>query len=192
MIEFDEARHIYTVDGKTVPSVTHITRFLSVDLMTANTWARDAAADRGTRVHAITACIDYGEMPEVEEDIAGYVDAYLRFLADYSVEWDGIERIVYCEEFGYAGTCDRFGRVDGVPTVLDIKTSAALRVPQVSAQCAAYERALWWADNATRRLSALRLARDGTYEYRALDKSTGWELFRACLTIQHHIKGRLS
>lgn len=192
MIEFDEERHIYTVDGKTVPSVTHITRFLSVDLMTANTWARDAAAERGSRVHAITACIDYGEMPDVEEDIAGYVDAYLRFLNDYHVEWDGIERIVYNVTFGYAGTVDRFGKIDGIPAVLDIKTSAALHVPQVSAQCAAYERALWEMTAVTRAICALRLAKDSTYEFRNLDKYNGYELFRSCLTIQKHIKGRLT
>ena len=82
MITFDEAAHRYTVDGVEVPSVTEVCRFLSYDQKSDKPWLAKAAADRGTRVHAACAAIDYGIDPEETEDISGYLKAYRRFLKD--------------------------------------------------------------------------------------------------------------
>jgi hypothetical protein len=37
-----------------------------------------------------------------------------------------LERVVYCEDCGYAGTMDLYARVKGVATVLDWKTGRAI------------------------------------------------------------------
>ena len=50
-LEFDEEKHLYTLNGVELPSVTEICRFLNYDTaVNAKPWLRDAAADvpRGT------------------------------------------------------------------------------------------------------------------------------------------------
>lgn len=51
------------------------------------------------------------------------------------------ERIVYSQEFGYAGTLDWFGTLNGAPTLGDWKTSSAI-YPEAKMQVAAYAMAM--------------------------------------------------
>ena len=113
-ISFDETAHTYSVDGVELPSVTTVCRFLSYDQKSDRPWLAKLAADRGTRIHAACVLLDYGETPEDEPDIAGYLTAYRRFLSDYRPEWAGIEYITACPALGLAGTVDRYGWLYGV------------------------------------------------------------------------------
>ena len=67
-VTFDDAKHAYTVDGKAVPSVTQLVAPLGADYdepeddMLALTV--DAAADRGTTMHAYLAHRLTGGTPE--------------------------------------------------------------------------------------------------------------------------------
>ena len=141
MITFDEAAHRYTVDGVEVPSVTEVCRFLSYDQKSDKPWLAKAAADRGTRVHAACAAIDYGIDPEETEDISGYLKAYRRFLKDYRPDWEGIEYTVGSAELGIAGTIDRFGTLyDGRRCILDIKTGSQLHDAPLRVQLTGYKR----------------------------------------------------
>lgn len=172
-VVFDEANHTYTVDGVELPSVTHICRFLTHDTaINARPWLRDAAADRGSRIHAYTAMIDYGEPlvdEEIDIDCLGYVQAYRRFLKDYKPEWYGIETVMGSTELGFAGTCDRYGKVNGVNTVMDIKTGSSVNGTAVMSQLEGYWYLLYdekdfYADD----YSVLLLRKDGTYSYESL------------------------
>ena len=90
LLFFDQG-HKYTLDGEELPSVTTITRFLSYDYKSDSPWLAQAAARRGSDVHAACAMLDYGEEPETDPEISGYLKAYLRFLMDYQPDWEGIE-----------------------------------------------------------------------------------------------------
>jgi len=179
-ITFDEATHTYTVDGRVVPSVTTVCRFLSVDLQSGKPWLAKEAADRGTRVHAACAALDWGEEPDVTPDIAGYITAYRRFLKDYRPEWEGIEYTVGNQVL--AGTIDRFGYLyDSRFCILDIKTGARLHDVPLRGQLTGYRLLL-----ALQRhlppdafLYALQLSRDGTYVLREVRQDD--ELLKACL-----------
>ena len=126
-IEFDEQKHLYTVDGVKMPSVTEI-----LSPLTARHYGEISketlrlAADRGTAVHEACECLDYGL--DIDEDFPaewlGYVRAYAEFLNDYRPKWEGIEEMVYHELQGYCGRVDRYGLIDGKMSVLDIKTTA--------------------------------------------------------------------
>lgn len=131
-IEFDEEKHIYTVDGKVYPSVTDICSPITADHYgNINSAVLEMASRRGTAVHEATELIDLGTMPEDDPEIDGYVNAYLDFLLDYKPRWeyiewigcfddlwDGMHRIKYC------GTIDRAGYVGNEFWVMDIKTTA--------------------------------------------------------------------
>ena len=188
MITFDEAAHRYTVDGVEVPSVTEVCRFLSYDQKSDKPWLAKAAADRGTRVHAACAAIDYGIDPEETEDISGYLKAYRRFLKDYRPDWEGIEYTVGSAELGIAGTIDRFGTLyDGRRCILDIKTGSQLHDAPLRAQLTGYKRLLaldrgFYPDY----LYALQLSKDGTYHLREVRQDD--ELLSACIFINNAVE----
>lgn len=196
MIEFDAAAHRYTVNGRELPSVTHVCRFLSVDVAAnARPWLRDMAADRGTRVHAYTVMLDYGEEPEeVEPDCAGYLEAYRRFLRDFRPKWAGIETVLGSEVLGYAGTCDRHGTVrianKRTPCILDIKTGAELHHAATAAQLQGYSHLLNRPQSdPPALLLALHLRRDGTYAlYDETD--TAPHLFLNCMVLHRAMKNK--
>lgn len=184
MIQFDEATHTYTVDGVEVPSVTTVCRFLSYDQKSDKPWLAKEAADRGTRIHAACAAMDWLNDPVAyDPDIAGYLLAYRRFLDDYRPDWEGIEYTVGNAAFGLAGTIDRFGHLyDGRSCILDIKTGAKLHDAPLRAQLSGYKRLLvqdrhFWPDH----LYALQLSRDGTYVLREVWQDD--QLLDACMFI---------
>lgn len=177
-LQFDSVSHTYILDGTVLPSVTHICRFLAYDYKSDRPWLAAEAARRGTAIHEACALIDYGEEPEETAEIAGYLRAYRRFLADYRPEWKGIECPLGSLALGYAGTPDRFGVIAGRRVLVDIKTGR-LHVPAVSAQLWGYETLLATADfDAIQADYALRLDKSGIYELRPID--TSYPLFTAC------------
>ena len=187
-ITFDEAAHRYTVDGVEVPSVTAVCRFLAYDQKSDKPWLAKVAADRGTRVHAACAAIDYGLDPEEADDISGYLKAYRRFLKDYRPDWEGIEYTAGSAELGMAGTIDRFGTLyDGRRCILDIKTGSQLHDAPLRAQLTGYKRLIaldrgFYPDY----LYALQLSKDGTYHLREVRQDD--ELLSDCIYINNAVE----
>lgn len=185
MLTFDEATHTYTLDGIRLPSVTEVTRFCAYDYKSDRPWLAEAAARRGTAVHEACALIDYGEEPEETPEIAGYLKAYRRFLADYKPEWKLIEHPIGSILLGYAGTLDRFGTIDGAPAILDIKTGQ-LHDAALSAQLTAYaelRQAETFLLPPEPALYALKLSNDGTYILKRVEPRL--VLLNACITLHH-------
>lgn len=201
-IDFDEEKHEYSVGGIKIPSVSEILAPLSADrYRDLNPAVLQQAAARGTAIHEATQAIDYGAEPEPNPDLDGYLEAYMKFLWEHEVEWHMIEQIVYYNRTEdelpiYAGTVDRYGLVDGVPTVVDIKTYASLTTDsQLAASCqtALYRDALeevasqYIATWVKQNRAILHLRKDGTYRLVNLDewdekhgfnsRSTAWMLY---------------
>lgn len=126
MNSFDEATHIYRIDGVEVPSVTQICSILTASKYTGNQSIIDAARARGTAVHELCEAYDYGTLEEVPTELAGYVKAWMDFCRDYRPEWLYIEHQLYSHRLGFAGTCDRIGVIDGKTRVVDIKTTTSM------------------------------------------------------------------
>lgn len=112
-----------------------------------------SAADLGTAVHA--ACEEYaltGRRPEVDDEVAPFLDQFDRWLDRWQPEYHATEVTVYSPSYGYAGCCDGFLSVvdrDGqnVRLIIDYKTSreaydkqgrAKGPYPEVGLQLAAY------------------------------------------------------
>ena len=188
---FDEETHTYTLYGHVIPSVTQIIRFLDVDVDKSRPWLRDEAARKGTIVHEACALIDYGE-PDVLElipsDVQGYVMAYLHFLQDNPCEWKYIELPSWCDYKGtyYAGTIDRYGLMNGVPVLLDIKTGSAGIKMRHTAQLTGYRNFPGIDKDCF--LYILYLKRDGTYKL--APHMPDEELFDACMTLHNKTGGK--
>jgi ATP-dependent exoDNAse (exonuclease V) beta subunit len=187
---FYDDSHKYTVDGKEVPSVSELTRFLTRELYNdAPQYFLDQAAKRGTRIHKATEAIDKFGTVEIEDEYAGFVKAYVSFLKDHNVSWEKIEWPV-CrkdDEMPYAGTIDRVGTLDGKTVILDIKTTAnisGLHKLCYTAQLNLYRLAI--KEKLVDELWVLQLKKDGTYKLIQLEENK--ELAQACLTMHYAIQ----
>lgn len=191
---FNTNDHSYLYQGKRVPSVTEIIRFLNVDVIgTASREARDAAAERGTRIHEACTVYDFDPDAEIDGDIVGYVQAYADFRRDYGIrDW-----LLYEAMFGnyeFAGTLDRYGMVDGKPTVLDIKTGSKLHMEAHAVQLAGYAYLLRQNNYLPLQGAVLHLKKDGKYTLKFTDVDIHGipsKMFGKCLTLHNYLKGEI-
>lgn len=133
-------------------------------------WLRDARfrrpkdsisdAEFGTGIHAL--CEEYAltgvkptpdaqMFPGADLELARQcLDGFDRWLHEFQPTYLATEVTVYNATYGYAGTCDGFLSIDGVPLIIDYKSSRKSRdgrgqptglYPEVAAQLAAYRHA---------------------------------------------------
>jgi hypothetical protein len=95
--------------------------------------AKQQAASIGTAMHAgIEWALrtqleeDAGPEPRLPDAAAWAVESWKDWAKSVALEPLAIERTVYCEVCGYAGTLDLYARVSGVLTVLDWKRQGDL------------------------------------------------------------------
>ena len=108
------------------------------------------SADIGTKVHEMIASfydVDTKEgisgvnfdVRNLEVEAVKALMAFLKWNDAYSPSATQNEILVHSEEKGYAGTADMFCTIDGIPTVIDFKTSNNGRMyPEAKYQTAAY------------------------------------------------------
>ena len=154
---------------------------------------RDAAAERGARIHEACTAFDFdGEEAEVDGDIVGYVQAYANFLRDYSIKnWLLFETpMVSSGSRPFAGTIDRYGPIDGASTLVDIKSGSKIYKPVTRAQLAGYRELLLDKGYSVSRTAILHLRRDGTYGYHSspADDAAATDAFFNCLKLHHYIE----
>ena len=99
---------------------------------------RNAAAVKGTRIHALADKLANGEEVQVPDELAGHVDSCVRFLDEFDVVTVCTEMPVYHDRYLYAGTFDLIADVAGERWLLDFKTSASGAYGDTAFQLAAY------------------------------------------------------
>ena len=103
--------------------------------------SRNAAAVRGTQVHALADKLACGEEVAVPDELAGHVDSCVRFLNDWDPQAILTETPVYHEKYLYAGTLDLLVQMEGETWLLDFKTSKSGAYGDTAFQLAAYANA---------------------------------------------------
>lgn len=159
--------HKYVLaDGTKVPSVSEIIEPLSklvygdIDSEVL-AWAQM----RGTAVHELTVKLDNERIAEAPYELSGYLEAYAKFLQEHKVRWIYTEK-PFAKDREYAGTIDRYGFVDDIRTILDIKTSSKITGKNLvvyEAQLNLYRRMLEAHEEQVNRLVILHLKKDGGY-----------------------------
>ena len=139
----------------------------------------EAARQRGTDVHSWIDGYHFGMQSEPEPEIAGYCEAYLRFLRECAMEIVGVEQVVESTTYRYRGRLDLRAVIEGKLWVLDVKATAS--VPQVAAlQLAGYALCL----NEPHRRGVLHLRADGWKLVEFPEKSDVHD-WLACVRIAH-------
>lgn len=180
-LAFDEETHRYWLDDAEVPSVTTVLAGAGlVDWTYCNEWARE----RGSLVHKaihieLTSGLDWAS---VDELFHPYISAALAALQDMRCETKVSEGRVFSRLYGYAGTLDWIGIVDGKLSLFDWKTGPT--VPAYALQTAAYADA--YAEETGQRVErryAVRLKQDGTYCFEPFASRDDIVNFRAALRV---------
>lgn len=111
----------------------------------------DAAAKRGTEVHALAEKLVVGQEITVPDELAGHVDSYVQFLDEWDVQAELVEFVVMSPKHGYAGTADLYATITNpedpdtrLRALLDIKTSRSGIFGETALQLSAYRFAEQW------------------------------------------------
>ena len=179
---FRKEDHKYFLNGEEIPSVSELTRFLSREVYgEADPIALDRAAEKGTAVHNALQTLDEKGEVEVDDEYAGYIQAYLKFREDHNVEWRKVEWMVHTDKF--AGRIDRYGYVDGTPCIVDFKTTSRISKAHEVLYTAA--QSLYWMaihdEHPVNMLYIIQLKSDGTYKLIPL--SVDAALASACIIL---------
>ena len=165
ILQYFDKGHIYMLEGERIPCVSDLCRFLHREIYKeAPIWQLEAAADRGTKVHAATEVLDKTGQAEIEDEYLPYLQAYAQFRQEHDVQWELIEHPDYHPAHRYAGTIDRYGMLDGFSTLLDIKTTYKVYKPLCSASLNLYRMTLEARNKKVERLTILHLRKDGSYK----------------------------
>jgi hypothetical protein len=131
---YDPEKHLYTIDGIVVPSVTQVLKPLY-------RWTGEPgyAADLGTVVHECCALLSAGSLDEdsVAEAARPYVDGWRQLLDTGRVEVLAPEKRMWHEKRRFGGTLDLIVKFDGREAIWDWKTGASIG-PEVGVQLAGY------------------------------------------------------
>lgn len=100
---------------------------------------RDAAANKGTKVHKLAEQLIAGEEVLVPDELKGHVDSYVDFLEQMDPDPVAVEGVGISRRHRYMGTFDLLAEIDGLGlALLDIKTSRSGIFPETALQIAAY------------------------------------------------------
>ncbi len=148
--------------------------------------AKEEARVRAARYMAGSDVDRAGGQPITAQDLWPRFRALEDFFADHDLKTEQSEQAVGSVKHAYAGTFDWFGRLDGVPTLIDAKNTNMLswRHP---VQLGGYENARReMGMERARRLLVLRLTAVATYEIADVAKLGGYAHARR--TFLHQLK----
>ena len=187
-----DSNHIYrdTETGLTIPNVTSILEKAGlVDFSMVNPEKLKRAQDFGKAVHL--ACHLYDkhnlDMGSLDPALKPYLEDWIKWKKDSGFLIDSSEKIVYSKIYNYAGTYDRVGLLDGVRTLIDIKTGTTLPKTialQIAAYMGAANEGRKMADKIKRRLSIWLLG-DGQARPAEYKERTDFRVFTSCLNIMN-------
>lgn len=172
LIEFNPDTHVYTVDSRTVPSVTQV-------IATDTRFCDEFSRQRGTGVHAAIHFFEEDDLDESSLDpaIRPYFEAYRKFKNESGFVTLASEQIVYSATFDYCGTLDLYGLLNGRRVIIDCKSGVVPKT--VDMQLAAYKFAMkemgWKVETGF----SLQLKSDSKYSLKEHDTVKAFEQFVA-------------
>ncbi len=163
-LTFDQGAHLYKLNGEIIPSVTQIMEPLSkkkYEAISERTLRQ--AAEKGEAVHeGCENWLKFG-IEDVPAEYMGYFRAFKDWWFTRNPELVGSEIRIYHRLHRYAGTIDLLLYIDGVLTLVDIKTTWNLEEKMCRTQLEAYAQALASHGIYVQDKRILHLKRDGKW-----------------------------
>ena len=190
-LQFDDSKHIYTLNGLEIPSVTTIMKPLSnAEYKGISENVLNRAAEKGTAVHNAAENWAKFQIEDIEPEYKGYFDAFLSWWEEKKPVMVGSEVRLYHKIMRYAGTADLIAWIDGELTLVDYKTTSKLIEMNCGVQLEAYSKALASHGIEVQGKRILHLKKDGKYaemKFRSPD-TRRWTVFGALKTVYDYIE----
>lgn len=191
-LTFDEAGHVYTLDGAVVASVTEIIKPLS-DFTRVPEAVLENKRSLGKAVHKAIELWEQQDLnvDELDPLAIPFFEAWLKFKEDNSFRALIVEQPVASAKFRCAGTPDVLGtRGPGTTPdeILDVKCVWKMD-PATGVQIAGYEELVAeWTGVKIKRRTGVQLLSDGNYRPHSYTHKNDRNVFFACHSI-HAWKG---
>lgn len=190
-LEFEGKKHVYKLNGFAIPSVTTVMKPLSAFCYRGvDEESLRRAAGRGTAVHeAVENYLLFG-IEDAPVEYEGYFQAFKKWIDERKPEVLATEHRLYHKYLMYAGTADLLCLIDGIPTVVDYKTTATLYPMMTRVQTEAYVQALNSHGMCFQRKIVVQGKKDGTFheEEHSIIDSESWKVFTELLDVYRYIK----
>jgi len=193
IVTLDETSHVYTHrEGFHPPSVTQILGFVPPFAGRFDRVAPELLEYKrrlGSQVHRATHYYDEGtlDIHTVDPVLTPYLLAWQKFRMEKSFVPVVMETAVFHPDYGYAGTLDRIGRMDGGLWLVDLKCGPAQDGHLAGPQTAAYEKAAGHMDMIPRgslvHRCSVHLGDDGAYRMVPHTNRRDWHVFLAALEL---------
>lgn len=183
MLLFEPDRHVYTYNGRELPSVTQVLSLLE-DYSGISRDVLKRKALIGTAVHSACELYLAQDLDEssLHPEVRPYFEQFKIWIATCKFNFQLSEKRVFSKRFGYAGTLDLHGDFQGCPSLIDIKTAAVV-MPTWGPQTAAYAEALREETGiTTEKRFALQLTKTG-HKLIPLENNADINVFYAALTV---------
>ena len=190
-LEFEAKKHVYKLNGFVIPSVTTIMKPLSAYCYRGvDEESLRRAADRGMTIHeAVENYLLFG-VEDIPQEYEGYFQGFKKWIDERQPIVLATEHRLYHKFLMYAGTADLLCLIDGIPTVVDYKTTSTLYPMLTRVQTEAYMQALNSHGMDFRRKIIVQGKKDGTFheeEHSAIDGES-WKVFTELLDVYRYIK----
>lgn len=130
VVRYHAADHRYEVEGRNVPGVSALISEAGL-LGPVSQFYNEDAAERGSRIHRACLAHDLDAQLHVKDDNErAMLVSYLAWSRRAQPRWSYLEQPAYSTRYGFAGTADRIGMLNGRAVILDIKTGAVRGKPQ--------------------------------------------------------------
>lgn len=189
--EYTKRAKIHTVyrlkDGTRVPGVTTILNELAKPALIHWAWGlgikgidyrvhRDDLANIGTLAHSMILCHLKGTFCETNEYSARQIDKAENCFLKY-LEWESkheikpilVEKPLISELWKYGGQPDFYGKIDGIPTVMDFKTGKRI-YDETLYQLAGYRGLIIEVGYDIEQYLALNIGRDETEKFEEIKR----------------------
>lgn len=143
MIKFDEESHTYWVNGIKTPCVSEILHFIFPDKYDGvDKIILSNKAKYGSIVHKAIECLEQNlELPKLDYIQEASLDQYKKIKLENNIEVISQEQRIEYQGM-YAGTYDMEANINGIHSLVDIKTTAELDYEYLSWQLSYYELAI--------------------------------------------------
>jgi hypothetical protein len=182
--QFTAEGHVYSLDGRIVPSVTQALALAGIDdVSRVPPHHLKRAAAVGTAVHVACEFLDEDDLDieSLDPAIVGYVLGYQRFKEQRGFSPILIEqRGIVSTGLPYGFCLDRIGILDDKEVLIDIKT-ASRKQNWWGIQVAAYAEAVEFKGERM----AVHVAKDGSYQLIPHEDAADFDAWQAALEIAH-------
>lgn len=119
-LEFDPVEHRYSIDGKTIPSVTQV---IADVVGSGFEFVSDWHKQRGVALHACAPFVARGEDFNYDPRLEGKIQALRKFFAEVKPEIKGMEEPLFSKIHGLAGRPDFIAKIACLNCIGDWKSS---------------------------------------------------------------------